>query len=124
MRKLAESESGLTWEELMAREVLPARRAGLAFDMTFAAENYHVTLGFYPDKQVGEVFITRIRDKSGAKLGVQLEGMARDAAILLSLAFQHGTPIETIRHAVTRDEKNQPTTIIGAVVDRLFEDSQ
>lgn len=108
----------------MARELLPERRAGETFEITFAGEKYHVTTGYYPNGQLGEVFITRIRDKSGAKLGVQLEGMARDAAILLSIALQYGTPVETIRHAVTRDEKNQPTTIIGAVVDRLYEDSQ
>jgi hypothetical protein len=38
---------------------------------------------------------------------------------MLSLALQHGTPIETIRHAVTRGTSEEPVSILGAIVDAL-----
>ena len=44
---------------------------------------------------------------------------ARDASIILSLALQHGTPIETIRHAITRDDDGKACSVIGAIVDML-----
>ena len=40
-------------------------------------------------------------------------------AVLLSIALQHGVPLETIKHALTREGNGTPSTIIGAVVDRL-----
>ena len=39
--------------------------------------------------------------------------------MVLSLALQHGAPIETIRHAVTRCSDGSPASILGAVVDRI-----
>lgn len=77
---------------------------------------YHITCGYYPDGHLGEVFI------STNKIGSAADAIARDGAILLSLALQHGVPLETIKHALTREGRdNEPSTIIGAVVDRLLE---
>ena len=40
--------------------------------------------------------------------------------MVLSLALQHGTPIETIRHAVTRGGVgSRLASILGAIVDAL-----
>jgi hypothetical protein len=39
--------------------------------------------------------------------------------VVLSLALQHGTPIETIRHAVTRSGSGAAASILGAIVDVL-----
>jgi hypothetical protein len=40
--------------------------------------------------------------------------------VTLSLGLQHGVPIESIRHAVTRNEASgAPASIIGAVVDAV-----
>ncbi len=103
----------------MPRDLLPERRRSETFSTSFAGETYDVTQGFYADGRTGEIFINRVRDKSAAKLGTHLDGVCRDGAILLSLALQHGTAIETIRHAVTRDENGEPSTIMGAIVDRI-----
>ena len=65
--------------------------------------------------EIGEVFI------SGSKAGSTTEAVARDGAVLLSIALQHGVPLETIKHALTREGNGTPSTIIGAVVDRLTE---
>ena len=61
----------------------------------------------------GEVFI------DGGKTGQDVQSTARDAAVVLSLALQHGTPIEAIRHAVTRNSSGEAASILGATVDRL-----
>ena len=72
-----------------------------------------VTAGFYDDGALGEVFIDT------GKSGADLQNIANDAAVVISLALQHGVPIETIRHAVTRCSDGSPASILGAVVDRL-----
>jgi hypothetical protein len=97
------------------RAVLPNRRFGENFELRHGGKNtsFIVTLGRYPDGRVGEVFI------SGAKAGSEVDAVARDGAILLSLALQHGVPLETIKHAMTREPDGSASTIVGAVVDRL-----
>ena len=72
-----------------------------------------MTVGFTPDGTPGEVFI------DGGKTGNDIQSIARDAAVLLSLALQHGVPPETIRHAVTRGASEEPASILGAVVDSI-----
>ena len=53
--------------------------------------------------------------------GSGAEHDARDASILLSLALQHGTPLEVIGKAISRHEDGRPCGIVGAVVDKLLE---
>ena len=95
------------------RRPLPQRRASETFDLRFWNQNFTITVGRYPDGVIGEVFI------DGGKTGQDVQSTARDAAVVLSLALQHGTPIETIRHAVTRNGLGEAASILGATVDRL-----
>jgi hypothetical protein len=97
------------------RRVLDNRRFGENFELRHGGKNttFTVTIGRYPDGAVGEVFIT------GAKAGSEVDAVARDGAILLSLALQHHVPLETIRHAMTREADGSASTIIGAVVDEI-----
>jgi len=97
----------------MIRRTLPQRRAAQTFDMRFWNQSFSVTIGFYPDGTPGEVFI------DGGKTGQDIQSTARDAAVVLSLALQHGAPIEAIRHAVTRSGSGAAASILGAVVDVL-----
>ena len=108
---------------MMSREILPNRRVSESITITFQGERYDVTVGRYPDDRVGEVFITRIIGKSSSKISTLLDGVCRDSAILMSLAIQHGTSLETLRHAITRDEQENPATIVGAVIDHLLNHS-
>lgn len=95
------------------RRVLPQRRAAETFDLRFRNQRFTVTVGFYADGTPGEVFI------DGGKTGQDIQSTARDAAVVLSLALQHGTPIETIRHAITRSGSGEAASILGAIVDVL-----
>lgn len=97
-----------------ARNTLSARRHAETFAMTFWEIRWQVTIGYYDDyKTPGEVFI------NGTKSGTQLEASNRDGAILLSLAIQHGVPLATIKAALTRNEDNTPSTLLGAIVDQI-----
>ena len=100
----------------MMRRTLPQRRAAETFDLRFWSQNFTVTVGFYPDGTPGEVFI------DGGKTGQDVQSTARDAAVVVSLALQHGVSIAAIRHAVTRNG-SEPASILGAVVDRISADS-
>ena len=107
----------------MTRETLPNRRNNVSFTIEFQGEKYDVTVGYYDDSRVGEVFINRIMSKTSAKVGTLLDGVCRDSAILMSIALQHGTNLATLRHAITRDSEGDPSTIVGAIVDELAKDS-
>jgi hypothetical protein len=63
------------------------------------------------DGQIAEIFI------NGAKVGSAAEANAQDAAIVASLALQHGCPIETIRHALARSggSTGPLATLLGKV---------
>ena len=97
----------------MRRRTLPQRRAAETFSLRFWNQPFTVTVGFFEDGTLGEVFITT------AKSGADLQNIANDAAVFLSLALQHHVNIEVIRHAVTRCNDGSPASILGAVVDCL-----
>jgi hypothetical protein len=103
----------------MAREALNDRRPNTTTMIEFGGEKYFVTVGYYPDDRIGEVFIDRKKTKTSGKLGFTLDGICRDSAVLMSMALQFGTTIETIAHAVTRDDDGTPTSIVGAICDHL-----
>lgn len=96
-----------------ARRTLPQRRYCETFELQHGGNVSRVTLGRYPDGRVGEVFIT------GAKVGSDLEASLRDAAVLISLALQHGVPVATMAGAITREGDGRPSTVIGDVLDQL-----
>ena len=99
------------------RQLLPQRRRAETFTVIHRHQLFVVTVGFFDDGTPGEVFI------DGCKTGTDIESIARDAGVLLSLALQHGVPPETIRHAVTRGISEEPASILGAVVDSITTNS-
>lgn len=98
------------------RRVLPQRRRAETFEIEWGGvgRRFAVTLGFYEDGALGEVFIT------GGKSGEAVEAIARDAAVVLSLALQYGADIDNVAAAMTRDASEAPSSILGAVVDELL----
>jgi hypothetical protein len=97
----------------MMRQILPQRRRAETFTVIHWHQPFVVTVGFFDDGTPGEVFI------DGCKTGNDIESIAHDAAVLLSLALQHGVPPQIIRHAVTRGASEEPASILGAVVDSI-----
>jgi hypothetical protein len=101
-------------EGLLMRELLPNRRRNESFEFSHGSMRFTCCCGYYRDSRLAEVFL------SSAKPGSAIESLARDSAILVSLCLQHGVGIETIRHAVTRDDTGGPATAIGAALDALI----
>src|SRR4051812_14169291 len=97
------------------RRALPQRRYAETFEMRHGDQRttFAITVGRYADGSIGEVFI------SGAKAGSEVEAVARDGAVLLSLAIQHGVPLATMAAAITREGDGRASTVVGAVLDRL-----
>jgi hypothetical protein len=101
--------------KIAVRRTLPMRRPVFTFPMEHDNQSYTISVGYFdePKLEPAEVFI------NGAKVGSMVESIARDAAVLLSIAMQHGVPLEVVRGAVTREADNRPASIIGRIVDRL-----
>ena len=97
----------------MSRQKLPQRRVSETFNLVFKNQPITATIGFYPDGNVGEIFV------DVAKTGNDLAHIARDAAIVVSIALQFGAPVEAIRHAITRNSDGAPASIVGAVIDSI-----
>lgn len=97
------------------RQILPQRRYAETFDLVHGEHRtrYKITIGYFAFHKPAEVFIT------GAKAGSDLESVARDGAVLISLALQFGIPPEVMCSAITRNQDGSPSTIIGAVIDKL-----
>jgi hypothetical protein len=100
----------------MTRENLPQRRANETFEFVHppgTATRYSATLGFYDDGRIGEIFI------DGAKVGSDAEINTSDAAVLMSIALQHGATVSVLRHAVSRNSQGVALGVMGALLDVL-----
>jgi hypothetical protein len=95
------------------RRILPQRRSAETFHLRFWNQPVSVTVGYYEDGAPGEIFV------DAGKTGEDVQSTARDAAVVLSLALQHGATVATIQHAVTRSGNGEAASILGAIIDRL-----
>ncbi len=94
------------------RDRLPNRRSADTFDIHFGAFTYTVSPCLYPDGRIGELFIEV--DKSGTELATVMH----DASIAISLALQHGCPVETLSRAFLRNENGEAAGLLGLALDR------
>jgi hypothetical protein len=99
---------------MTARERLPNRRRCVTVNLDHAGHRFTLTTGYYRDGRIAEVFIS-----SSKPSGV--EAVARDGAIVTSIALQFGASLETIRVALTKDYDGTPATLLGAALDALGE---
>jgi hypothetical protein len=99
---------------MSTRSALPNRRMHEVLRFSHWNQDYIVGLGrSHPAAPVLEVWM------NCSKSGTQSETLARDSAVLLSLALQYGVPLEAIGHAITRDSDGKPSGPIGALVDLM-----
>ncbi len=101
---------------MTSRQRLPARRPSETETIEHGNAQFKVTVGFFPDGRVGEVFA------GGAKSGSELDGLLDDSAILISLLLQHGVEPGALARTMGRlGDGTEPASIIGAIVDLLAE---
>jgi hypothetical protein len=98
---------------MSTRRILPQRRSAETFQLRFWNQPVSVTVGYYEDGTPGEIFV------DAGKTGQDVQSTARDAAVVLSLALQHGATVATIQHAVTRSGNGEAASILGAIIDQL-----
>ncbi len=100
----------------MSRIRLPNRRAGETIGFEFRGSEYSATFSKFPDGWLAEIFIDAAKPSNDAA------DDARDAAVAMSIALQHGTPLEAIRAALTRDGAGRPAGILGAALGAIAEE--
>lgn len=81
----------------MSRERLPNRRAHCLVTFEHGGHRYHGGIGRFATGAIAELFV------NSSKAGSAVEGVAQEAVLAVSLALQHGCPLETITHAMTRN---------------------
>jgi len=72
-----------------------------------------LTTGYYENGTVGEIFLNADRADS------MIDVLMSDAAIIASIALQHGVPLQQIAHALKRDKFGIASSPIGAAIDRV-----
>jgi ribonucleoside-diphosphate reductase alpha chain len=98
---------------MTACERLPNRRGCESFTFELDGLVLTATVSRFADGRVGELFM------NNHKAGNQSDTNARDAAILLSFALQHGADIVSIRRALCRDSQGRALGPIGVALDLL-----
>ena len=96
------------------RERLRNRRRSENFTFDPTAK-FTATISRYADGRVAELFL------NNHKGGNQADTNARDSAIVLSFALQHGGDIDEIRKALCRDSKGRALSPLGAALDIIAE---
>jgi ribonucleoside-diphosphate reductase alpha chain len=97
----------------MTRQRLPNRRLTETFDLTSGYLAYTASIGRFDDGRLAEIFITN------HKAGSAADTNAKDAAVVCSIALQHGVPLETIRHALMRDSHGRASGPLGEALDMI-----
>jgi hypothetical protein len=95
------------------RQRLPNRRASESFTFELNGLRFTATVSRFNDGRIGELFL------NNHKFGNQSDTNARDAAILLSFALQHGADIESIRRALCRDSQGRALGPIAEALDLI-----
>jgi len=77
--------------------------------------DYRGGVGRWPNGQVSEVFL------DCTKLGTMADTMARDSAVVASIALQCGANLDTLRRALIRDASGNACGPLGALLDLVSE---
>jgi hypothetical protein len=100
-------------QPMSVREKLPNRRRSENFTFELDGLRFTATISRFADGRIAELFL------NNHKFGNQSDTNARDAAIVLSFALQHGADINDIRKALCRDSKGRALSPVGAALDIL-----
>jgi len=99
--------------DLPTRQRLDNRRECEAIDIEIGGHKFTAWAGFDPNTgAVRELFL------GGVKPGSHLDTILNDAAVVVSVALQHGVPAEALGKSVSRVD-GVPASPIGAALDFL-----
>lgn len=100
----------------MPRERLENRRQSENLTFFHQGREYTAGIGRYADGRLGEIFL------DNGKVGSDAQVNSRDAAITMSILLQHGCAADEVRRSLSRTERGEPESAIGALLDLLAED--
>ena len=95
------------------RTRLPNRRASETFDLEAQGLKFTCTISRFPDGSLGEIFLQN--HKAGSMAGIN----AQDAAVVCSLALQHGVPVDVIARALMRDGNGRASGPLATALDLI-----
>ena len=95
------------------RQSLPPRRHSTTMDVWFLNERYHVSFSKDDANRIREVFI------HGPRAGSQMDALAYDIGVALSLGLQYGAAVADLRHSMARLENGDQASLVGAVLEAL-----
>jgi ribonucleoside-diphosphate reductase alpha chain len=100
---------------------LPNERASITHKFSIGGHEGYVTVGMYEDGSLGEIFVRM------AKEGSAIAGLMDSFAVAISLALQHGVPVQSLieKFKGTRFEPagftgNQEIPLATSIMDYLF----
>jgi hypothetical protein len=102
---------------MTARRRLPDRRECEGFDFELGGQQFHATVGRFPDGAPAEIFLNAAKFNSAADVA------ARDAAVAINIALQHDVPANVLRKALMRDAQGGPAGPAAFVLDRIAPDT-
>ena len=96
---------------MSTREQLPNRRQHEIIEFELDGVAYRASAGRFADSRVAELFL------DVGKVGSAVSTAARDGAIAVSIALQHGAPVGTLRHAMSKLDDGSAAGPIGRALD-------
>jgi len=86
----SESKSDLLGPPAANRHRLQNERSAITHHFAFGGNEGHLTVGFYPNGQPGEIFIRM------AKAGSTIAGLMECFGTVVSVSLQHGVPLKVL----------------------------
>jgi ribonucleoside-diphosphate reductase alpha chain len=99
----------------VTRQRLPNRRGHELLTFEHDGVGYTAGIGRFGDGGLAEIFLNT------TKRGTALDANARDAAVAASLLLQHGCPVDTLRHALTRNSVGSGSGPLAHALDLIAE---
>lgn len=94
------------------REPLANRRSSETLAFEFDGMPWTVTWSRYTDGRLAEIFLT-----GPTKAGASQRIAANDAAIVVSMALQHGVSADKLRSATMRSSSGEPAGVVARALD-------
>jgi hypothetical protein len=95
------------------RTRLPNRRESTTFSFGCGAHHYVATVSYFATGELAEIFL------GNGRAGSHLGAVACDSAVVASIGFQYGIPLDVIRRALLRDGAGAPSSPLGCALDIL-----
>ena len=97
----------------MTRTRLANRRHSTFVSFDHEGVPYTASASAYPSGDLAELFLNCAKEGSSANI------VARECAVILSIALQTGAPLQTIREALPKLADGKPAGPVGTALDLL-----